>query len=196
MKKLVLRFREQEFNNAVKEYGNRTRLEAEIKSELKQLLPKTKIDNSFLKGGIELNFYNAIEKAYPKYKELSIKATKIPELLDIDISKLMKLISEYEQGDTLTTTPAPISVISPSITQYEDLAESQEEIDKYEAVEKVIQAVYEAEKVLGIEVYKGNISQAFKGWVGAQMGSQKLWFNAQLVFNERRHTQKRKELVL
>lgn len=188
MKKLVLRFREQEFNNAVKEYGNRTRLEAVIKAELKQLLPKTKIDNSFLKGGIELNFYNAIEKAYPKYKELSIKATKIPELLDMDISKLMKLISEYEQG--------PISVVSPSITQYEDLAESQEEIDKYEAVEKVIQAVYEAEKVLGIEVYKGNISQAFKGWVGAQMGSQKLWFNAQLVFNERRHTHKKKELVL
>ena len=74
MKRVVLRFREKEFRSAVAEYGKRTKLEKDIKSELKKLLPKEiKIDNSFLKGGIELNFYNAIEKAYPKYKELSIK---------------------------------------------------------------------------------------------------------------------------
>ena len=153
-----------------------------------------KIDKTFLKGGIELNFYNAIEKAYPKYKELSIKATKIPELLDMDISKLMKLILEYEQGDGKTNRPAPCTIKSPSKNQYEDLAETQEEIDKFESVEKVIQAIYEAEKVLGIEVYKGNIIQGFKGWVGAQMGSQKLWFNAQQVFNQRRY-KKKEELV-
>ena len=91
--------------------------------------------------------------------------------------------------------PAPITIKSPSQNQYEDLAEDQDEIDKFEAVQKVIDAIYEAEKVLGIEVYKGNISQAFKGWVGAQMGSQKLWFNAQQVFNQRRY-KKNKELVV
>ena len=68
-----------------------------------------------------------------------------------------------------------------------------QEIDKYEAVQKVIESIYEAEKVLDIEVYKGNISQAFKGWIGAQMGSQNLWFNAQQVFNQRRY-KKKKEL--
>ena len=52
-----------------------------IKAELKQLLPKTKIDNKYLEGGIELNFYNAIERAYPKYKELSIKAKRISCLM-------------------------------------------------------------------------------------------------------------------
>ena len=142
-----------------------------------------------------MNFYNAIEKAYPKYKELSIKATKIPDLLDMDISKLTKLIFQYEQGDGLTTAPAPITIKSPSQNQYEDLAEDQDEIDKFEAVQKVIDSIYEAEKVLGIEVYKGDISQAFKGWVGARMGSQKLWFNAQQVFNQRRY-KKNKELVV
>ena len=195
MKRLVLNFREEAFNNAVKEYGNRTRLEAEIKSELKHLLPKTKIDNKFLVGGIELNFYNAIEKAYPKYQELSIKATKIPELLDMDTSKLMKLVFEYEQGDGQTNRPAPCTIKSPSITQYEDLAESQEEIDQFDAVSKVIEAIYEAEKVLGIEVYKGSIMQGFRGWINARMGTQKLWFNAQQVFSQRRHTQKKKDLV-
>ena len=194
MKRLVLRFRENEFKRDVAEYGKKTQLEKEIKEELRKILPKEiKVDNKFLEGGIELNFYNAIEKAYPKYKELSIKATKIPELLDMDISKLMKLIFQYEQGDGLTTAPAPITIKSPSQNQYEDLAEDQDEIDKFEAVQKVIDAIYEAEKVLGIEVYKGNISQAFKGWVGAQMGSQKLWFNAQQVFNQRRY--KKKELL-
>ena len=195
MKRVVLRFREKEFKAAVAEYGKRTQLEKDIKSELKSLLPKEiKIDNSFLKGGIELNFYNAIEKAYPKYKELSIKATKIPDLLDMDISKLMKLIYQYEQGDGLTNAAAPMTIISPSQNNYEDIAESQEEIDKYEAVQKVIDSIYEAEKVLDIEVYKGNIIQGFKGWISGQIGSQELWFNAQQVFNQRRY--KKKELVV
>lgn len=195
MKRVVLRFREKEFRSAVAEYGKRTLLEKNIKAELKKLLPKEiKIDNSFLKGGIELNFYNAIEKAYPKYKELSIKATKIPELLDMDLSKLMKLIYQYEQGDGLTNAPAPMTIISPSQTNYEDVAESQEEIDKFEAVQKVIDSIYEAEKVLGVEVYKGNIIQGFKGWISGQIGSQELWFNAQQVFNQRRY--KKKELVV
>ena len=191
MRRIVLRFREKEFKNAVAEYGKRTQLEKDIKAELKSLLPKEiKVDNSFLKGGIELNFYNAIEKAYPKYKELSIKATKIPELLDMDISKLMKLIFQYEQGDGQTNRPAPCTIKSPSQNQYEDLAETQEEIDKFEAVEKVIQAIYEAEKVLGIEVYKGSIMQGFKGWISAAVGSQELWFNTQQVLNQRRHNKK------
>ena len=113
----------------------------------------------------------------------------------MDISKLMKLVFEYEQGDGLTNRPAPITVKSPSQNQYEDLAESQKEIDQFEVVEKVIEAIYEAEKVLGIEVYKGSIMQAFKGWINATMGSQKLWFNAQQVFSQRRHVIKKKDLV-
>ena len=106
MKRIVLNFREQEFKNDVAAYGRRTQLEKEIKAELRNLLPSMKIANKFLEGGIELNFYNAIEKAYPKYKELSIKATKIPELLDMDISKLMKLIYQYEQ---VTRYPPSVS---------------------------------------------------------------------------------------
>ena len=35
MKRLVLRFREKEFRNAVAEYGKRTQLEKDIKAELK-----------------------------------------------------------------------------------------------------------------------------------------------------------------
>ena len=113
----------------------------------------------------------------------------------MDISKLMKLIFQYEQGDGLTNRPAPCTIKSPSQNQYEDLAESQEEIDKYNAVTKVIDAIYEAEKVLDIEVYKGNIIQGFKGWISGQIGSQELWFNTQQVFNQRRY-KKNKELVV
>ncbi len=195
MKKVVLRFRENEFKNDVAAYGRRTKLEKEIKAELRKLLPSMKIDNKYLEGGIELNFYNAIEKAYPKYKDLGIKATKIPDLIDLDTTKLFKLVFEYENGDGLTNRPAPCTIKSPSQNQYEDLAETQEEIDKIEAVEKVIQSIYEAEKVLGIEVYKGSIAQAFKGWISATLGSQKLWFNSQQVLNQRRY-KKKEELVV
>ena len=64
MKRLVLRFREQEFNNAVKEYGNRTRLEAAIKAELKQLLPKVKIDK-FAPHDVGLNLPVIPPKSVP-----------------------------------------------------------------------------------------------------------------------------------
>ena len=109
----------------------------------------------------------------------------------MDISKLMKLIFQYEQGDGQTNRPAPITIKSPSQNQYEDLAEDQDEIDKFEAVQKVIDAIYEAEKVLDIEVYKGNIIQGFKGWISGAVGSQELWFNTQQVLNQRRYKKKK-----
>ena len=86
----------------------------------------------------------------------------------MDIFKLMNLIFQCDQGNGQTNRPAPCTIKSPSQNQYEDLAETQEEIDKFEAVEKAIQAIYEAEKVLDIEVYKGSIIQGFKGWISSE----------------------------
>ena len=59
------------------------------------MLPEFKANEDFFKD-IELNFYNEIEKAYPEHIKL-MKATKVPSIIDMDVSKLMNLISEYER---------------------------------------------------------------------------------------------------
>ena len=193
MKKVILYTNQQAFEADCKLYGNRLTLEKAIRAEVKKLLPEQKFTSDFFKD-CRKNFYKLMAKQYPKHLEL-MKVEKIPDMIDMDISKLMKLIFQYEQGDGQTNRPAPCTIKSPSQNQYEDLAESQEEIDKFEAVQKVIDAIYEAEKVLDIEVYKGNIIQGFKGWISGQIGSQELWFNTQQVLNQRRY-KKKKELVV
>ena len=150
MKRLVLRFRENEFNVAVQKYGNRTRIEREIKKELKKLLPNYKVTDPFFKN-CKKNFYKELGKAYPKHLEL-MKVEKIPFMIDLDTDQLFKLINEYETKPSANEL-APKEVKSPSINQFEDVAETQEEIDKFEAVMKVLKVIEEAESVLNIEVY-------------------------------------------
>ena len=82
------------FQKDVAKYGEKTQIQQDIKSEMKKLLPKYKVTNDFFKD-IDLSFYNAIEKAYPEHIKL-MKAQKVPEMIDMDVSKLMQLSSQYE----------------------------------------------------------------------------------------------------
>ena len=84
MERIVLYTNEAGFQVAIDEYAEKKQIESDIKDEVKKLL-NIKVKADFL-DDIELNFFNEIEKAYPKYKELNIKATKVPELIDMDIT--------------------------------------------------------------------------------------------------------------
>tara|TARA_B100000035_G_scaffold314834_1_gene332583 strand:- start:151 stop:726 length:576 start_codon:yes stop_codon:yes gene_type:complete len=190
MKKVILYTNQKAFEADCKLYGNRLKLEKAIRNEIKILLPKCKLSANFY-SNCSSNFFILLGQAYPKHLEL-MKAEKIPEMIDMDISKLMKLIYEYEQGDGYTTAIKPKDVKSPSIASYQILAESQEEIDQFEAIEKVIQALKEAEAVCGFKMYSGSISAGTSKWAYADLYNQELRFNHNYVLENRRKTARQK----
>ena len=69
MEQVVLYTNHSAFNSAVKDYAKRTQVEQNVKLEMKRLLPNYKVTKEFYMD-IELNFFNQLEKQYPKYKEL------------------------------------------------------------------------------------------------------------------------------
>lgn len=163
------------FQKDVAKYGEKVQKQQDIKSEMKKLLPKYKVTNDFFKD-IDLSFYNAIEKAYPEHIKL-MKAQKVPEMIDMDISKLMKLSSEYE---------AVRNHDNVSISSYEIVAETQDEIDKYNAVKKLLESIKEAESICGFEVMRGDIMRGTKNWVYADMYKQGMRVNHSILLEKRR----------
>ena len=193
MKKVVLYTNTFAFNQDVKEYGNRTRLETEIRAEVKRLLPQQQVTTHNFFQDSKANFYKLLAKQYPKHLEL-MKVEKIPGMIDLDLTKLFKLIYEYENGDGLTTALAPNKVKSPSIDSYRIYAESQSEIDKFNAIQKAIDCLYEAEAVCGFELLRGSISQGTRGWIYANIHEQGMRFNHTYILDKRRAEAKQKRL--
>ena len=182
MKDIVLHTDEAGFNIAVKKYAEKVTVKRDIHKELKYLLPDLKTNEDFFKD-IELNFYNEIEKAYPEHIKL-MKATKVPSIIDMDVSKLMNLISEYERVKDYK---------NPSISSFQILAETEEEARQLKAINNVIEAISEAEAVTRTVVYPGIIIQAFKGWIVGDIGTG-LKFNYGLIA-ERKRLEKRREIL-
>ena len=190
MKKVILFTNQQAFDADIKLYGNRTRLELAIRAEVKKLLPQQKLQTEFYKD-CKKNFYKLLAKQYPKHLEL-MKVEKIPGMIDLDLTQLFKLIAEYEYGDNATNVIAPKDVKSPSIASYQILAESQKEIDQFEAIQKFIDALKEAELVCGFKAMNGNISGGTMQWAYADLYNQELKFNHNFVLSNRRIAQRQK----
>ena len=144
---------------------------------MKRLLPYYKVTNDFFID-IDLNFYNAIETAYPEHIKL-MKAQKVPEMVDMDISKLMKLSEEYE---------AVRHNKNVSISSYE--VETEREIKEFKAVENLIKALQKFEKETETTVSAGGIIQCCKGWLNgansATHGADHLKYNYQIVSDRRK----------
>ena len=105
---------------------------------------------------------------------------------------LKSLVSEYEYGDSTTNLIAPKDVKNPSIASYQILAESQKEIDQFEAIQKFIDALKEAEVVCGFKAMNGNISGGTMQWAYADLYNQELKFNHNFVLSNRRIAQRQK----
>ena len=64
MDRVVLYTDQAGFEKDVKAYGDKIQVQQNIKLEMKRLLPNYKVTNDFFID-VDLNFYNAIETAYP-----------------------------------------------------------------------------------------------------------------------------------
>ena len=186
MERTVLYTNEGAFQNAIDEYAEKKQIESKVKDEVKKLL-NIKIKADFFED-IELNFFNEIEKAYPKYKELNIKATKIPELIDMDISKLKSLTEGYHRKNKSGIIVKEVK--NPSISEFQVLAETDDEINKYKVAHKFIDAAKELEKTFKADVFVGDLARATKGILNANIrdgqGAQALRFNHRKILEQRR----------
>lgn len=183
MSKTVIYTDESGFNRAVNLYSQKVQVKQNIRMEMKKLIPSFKVTDDFYKD-VELNFYNALGEAHPKHLEL-MKATKIPEILDLDIAPLMKLISQYETVKDHK---------NPSISNYEIVAETKEEEKQFKAINKVIEAIEEAQEVLPTGIYIQSIQHAFKGWIRAELRNNKLVFDYSVI-SERKRMERRTKLL-
>ena len=194
MERIVLFTNEDAFQIAVSQYSEKKTIESKLKDEVKKLLPKYKFNSSFYED-IELNFYEAIENTYPKYKELNIKATKIPELVDMDISKLKSLTDAYHRKNKSGIIVKEVK--NPSISEFQELAETDDEINKYKAAHKFIDAAKELEKTFKADVFVYDIARGTKGILNANIrdghGAQALRFNHGKILEQRREL--KRELV-
>ena len=193
MERTVLYTNEGAFQNAIDEYAEKKQLQSKIKDEVKKLL-NIKIKSDFF-DDIELNFFNEIEKAYPKYKELNIKATKIPELIDMDTSKLKSLTEAYHRKNRSGITVKDVK--NPSISEFQVLAETDEEIRKHKVALRFIEAAKELESAFDMDLFVGDLARATKGILNANMrdgkGAQALRFNHRKILEQRREL--KRELV-
>ena len=174
MDRVVLYTDQAGFEKDVKAYGNKIQVQQNIKLEMKRLLPNYKVTNDFFVD-IDLNFYNAIETAYPEHIKL-MKAQKVPEMVDMDISKIMKLSEEYEAVKHNKNV---------SISAYEVVAETEREIKEFKAVKYLIKALKDFEKETETTVSASGIMQGCKGWLnGANSsvhGADHLKYNFQIA---------------
>ena len=184
MERCVIYTDEKGFQQDIQSYSVKLKCEHDIKTEIKKLLPKFKAGKDFF-NNVEGNFFKAIEKAYPKHSEL-MNATKIPEMLDMDISRIIKLASRYETMKDVKNV---------SISSYEILAETEEEIKQYKAVCKVIEAIREAEEICGFKVSRGDIMRGTKTWIYANMYSTDIRFNHSIILENRRYKQRELKML-
>lgn len=178
MDRIVLHTDHSGFEKAVKAYGDKTQLQQNIKLEMKRLIPDYKVTNDFFKD-INLNFHKAIEEAYPEHVKL-MKPHKVPEMIDMDITELEKLTSQYEDMKHVKNV---------SISSFEVLAETQQEIDDFKACQKLIKALKEFEKNTNRTMNAANVIGATNGMIAGitsmTQGAEYLKYNFQVVSEQR-----------
>ncbi len=69
---------------------------------------------------------------------------------------------------------------------YQIVAETEKEIEQLQAIQKVIDAVKEAEVVCDFKARNGAISQGTMQWAYADLYDQELRFNHTLILSQRR----------
>ena len=77
----------QAFAKAVEVYGNKLQAIKNIKDEVRMFIPKARIDDSFL-DDVMNNFYELLLVKYQKQNTLNLRAEKLAELLEFDLSNL------------------------------------------------------------------------------------------------------------
>lgn len=123
-KKLV-QFLKSDFDKAQQKFHEATKLEAEIKKELKTLLPDNKTDFDFNKDILQ-QYYDVLEN--DKMNTYGLRGEAIAQLQNKDLTKLKKLAQDY--------TPAT----PPALADFSIYAETDQELERFNVLTDLIQA--------------------------------------------------------
>ena len=97
MNKLIkqpIEVNKQAFAKAVEVYGNKLQAIKNIKDEVRKFIPKARIDDSFL-DDVMNNFYDLLLVKYQKQNTMNLRAEKLAELLEFDLSNLIQYTNTY-----------------------------------------------------------------------------------------------------
>jgi hypothetical protein len=123
-KKLV-QFLKADFEKAQQKFSSSTKLQSEIKKELKTLLPDSKHEFDFNKDLMQ-QYYDVLENNINN--TYGLRGEAIAQLQNKDLTKLKKLVSEY--------TPAT----APALADFSIFTENEQELDRYNALTNLVQA--------------------------------------------------------
>ena len=146
---------EAKFSQDLEVYSNKLTAIQNIKKEIKKFIPNCKFNDEFFNNVLD-NFYSSLLLKYKKQNTLNLRAEKLAELLEFDLSELKKNISDYENvKDT----------VSPSIDSYTLYAESDDELMRLDLCEKLINNISEIESKAGVKAYPFEVTRAFRNIV-------------------------------
>ena len=160
------------FNRKQADYNRKKQIEQNIRFLVKKLTKQT-TSAEFYKD-IPTNFYKAVEKGFAKSNPMKLKGQKLVGLLDIDTSEIFNLDRQYQ---------AVRKAKEPSMVEFTVYAETKEQLDKFNACQKFINAYKELEP--HIKLYPMNMMQGTSHAVRWNMRKNELEVNHQWIKGER-----------
>jgi hypothetical protein len=158
----------------VKRYSNKKELEKKIEAEVKNLVPKARINKDFF-NDIMNNFYNVVEDSVKEKNLMEIKGLKLVTLLEIDFSNLYSMSEKYLKVK---------STLKPNKDLFTIYAETEEEINRLSMCEKIINQLKDI-KAIGHTVFPLNIKQAYNGMLNFDVRTGSIVPNSHWIKNER-----------
>jgi len=137
MKAIKIDFLENEYNVAMQLFTKKCEIQQKIDNELRALLRAEPFAIADYNNVLN-EFYKIIEEQKKDSNTLQLKGAKLVELLDINISNLLLLQSDFQMQGGDTTEP--------KISAFTVFAESEGEIQKYHECMAVIDALNKFEK--------------------------------------------------
>lgn len=160
------------FNRKQADYNRKKQIEQNIRFLVKKLTKQT-TSAEFYKD-IPTNFYKAVEKAHQNNNPMKLKGEKLVALLDIDTSEIFNLDRQYQSVR---------KAIEPSLTEFTVYAETQEQLDKFNACKEFIDAYKNLEP--HIKLYPMNMIQGTSSAVKWNTRKNELEVNHRWIKGER-----------
>ena len=177
LEKKIIEVNKQEFAKAVEVYGNKLQAKENLKKEVRKFIPKARIDESFYEDALN-NFYDLLLVKYQKQNTLNLKAEKLAELLELDLTKLKTETANYNKLKNIE---------SPNEAAYTTYAETEEEVNKLVKIEQLINLIYEIENELGVKAYPFDVATAFRRILKFNVRTNKYEVNARYIKGENRY---------
>ena len=139
MKKIPLEFRKKEYDLKLQSYEQKNNLRKLIGKEISQLLGIDPSDDFEYFNTVKC-FFSLLEQQKKEVNSLNLVGEKLAELLQIDVTKLKELQSEYIKVQF---------AVLPSIEEHTIFAISETEIAKYLECIALIKAIANSKNHLG-----------------------------------------------